>query len=204
MYSMTIRLKYSLLCILLPFFSAEAQGAFAMPSAALAAEHRGVNDSTECLSWPVSPVSFSPSPGRVVEKEWLYGVGYLNVLDTYLSPLEYTGPAISVTRRSERMARWGKGKVTVQSLFTGHAGYLQMPADDGKEWDGQFTAAVAWHRNWKPADGLRLAIGGLAELGGGFTYANKGGNNPAQGRLGADVALSALAEYAFRLRRTPL
>ncbi len=98
-------------------------------------------------------------PSRTVTHEWLYGAGHLNVLDTYLTPLEYTGPLLSVTHRSERLARWGCGKVTVQAFFTGQAAALSSPADNHDAFDGQITAAVAWHRNWFPVRGLRLAAG---------------------------------------------
>ena len=39
------------------------------------------------------------------------------------------------------------------------------------------------------------------ELTTGFTYNLRGTNNPAQGRLGTALLLSALAEYSFTLRR---
>lgn len=141
---------------------------------------------------------------RVTTHEWLYGVGRLNVLDTYLTPLEYTGPSLSVVHRSERTARWGRGRVSVQGYFTGRGAWLASPTDDHKEADAQFTAAAVWHRNWHPAPGLRLAAGGMGRIGGGFTYITNGGNNPAQGRLAADVGLSLLAAYDFSLRRYPL
>lgn len=55
--------------------------------------------------------------------DWLFAAGHANVLATYLSPLEYTGPAFSVAHRSERLARWGRGKVTVQGWFQAQGSY---------------------------------------------------------------------------------
>lgn len=134
--------------------------------------------------------------GRV-DALWLWGAGRANVLDTYLSPLEYTGPNVSVLHSAERQARWGKGHVTTYSIYTGHAAYLHSPTDDGKEWDAELTAAGGWHYNWRPAPRWRLAAGGLAEMSGGFTYNTRGSNNPAQGRLGVSIAASGVAEYRF-------
>lgn len=148
-----------------------------------------------------------PDGGRMsapTEHQVLFSAGHLNVLDTYLSPLEYTGPSLGVLHRSERLARWGRGRVTVTGLVGGYAAYLHSPTDDGKEWEGQLAGAFGWHYNWRPAPGLRLALGGLAELSTGFTYNLRNGNNPAQGRLGASVALSAIASYDFRVRRRRL
>ena len=59
-------------------------------------------------------VSDSTSTRETVH-DWLFAAGHANVLATYLSPLEYTGPAFSVAHRSERLARWGRGKVTAVS-----------------------------------------------------------------------------------------
>ena len=54
---------------------------------------------------------------------------------------QYTGPALSLTHRSDRTARWGKGKVSVMALFSAQADYLSSPTDDGKELDADFTDA---------------------------------------------------------------
>lgn len=134
---------------------------------------------------------------QITQHLWLWGAGRANVLDTYLSPLEYAGPNLSVLHATERTARWGKGRVSTYSLYTGNFAYLHSPTDDGREWDGELTAAGGWHYNWQPLPRLRLAVGGVAEISGGFTYNTRGSNNPAQGRLGLSLAASGVAEYSF-------
>lgn len=133
--------------------------------------------------------------------QWLFGAGRMNALDTYLSPFEYAGPALSVFHRSERPARWCRDRVTVTGVFSARGAYLHSPTDDGKEWEGNLSAAGGWHYNFHPAHGLRIGIGGLLEAVTGFTYNTRNGNNPAQGRLEADIALSGVAEYGFSIAR---
>lgn len=140
---------------------------------------------------------------RVTEHQWLWGVGRANVLDTYLSPLEYTGTDVAATHRTERTARWGKGRVSVHGLYTGHAAYLHSPTDDGKEWDAELAAAGGWLYNWSPGGNWRFAAGGLAEAATGFTYNTRGSNNPAQGRLGASINAAGTAEYGFKIGSKP-
>ncbi len=140
-----------------------------------------------------------PDSLRVTTHSWLYGIGRANVLDTYLSPLEYTGPSLAAFHISERPARWGKGKVSFTGLFSGQGSRLHSPTEDGDAWDARLSAAFGWHHNWHPLRGLRLAAGGLAEASGGVTYNTRNGNNPAQGIAAADLRLSAIAEWAFRL-----
>lgn len=139
--------------------------------------------------------------GRTVESQWLWGAGRANVLDTYLSPLEYVGPDLSAVHHTERQAHWGGGNVTTVSLYTLHGTYLHSPTDDGKEWDAELSAAGGWRYNWHLSPAWRIGLGGMAEATGGFTYNTRGSNNPAQGRLGVQIEVSALAEYAFRLGR---
>ena len=141
---------------------------------------------------------------RPVAHEWLFGVGGSNDLDTYLSPLEYRGPVVSLAHRSNRLARWGGGRVGVEGFYSARFARLQSPTKDNKYYEGDLLAGVAWHRVWAVRPSLRLGLGGMAEATAGFTYSANGGNNPAQGRLAADLALSALAEWQFTIRRQHL
>ena len=52
---------------------------------------------------------------RYVMRATLYGAGFTNILDTYLSPMEYTGPEIRILRESMRMTKLMNGNVSVQS-----------------------------------------------------------------------------------------
>ena len=142
---------------------------------------------------------------RTTRHTQLFGVGRTNLLDTYLSPVEYGGTSLYLLHRSERLARWGKGRVSVQGTYAGSIALPRSSADDDKAMDGSIEAAVAWHYNFpRTAAGTRLALGGMAGTTLGFTYLMRGGNNPAQGRLTADAALTLRATYAFRCLRRPM
>lgn len=136
---------------------------------------------------------------KVVEHQWMWGAGRANVLDTYLSPLEYTGPDFNVLHRTERPLRRSAGRLSLHTLFTAHLAYLHSPTEDGKEWDGELSLSGGAWRNWHVADNWRLAAGCSGEVSGGFTYNTRGSNNPAQGRLGLGLQASALSAYGFRL-----
>ena len=144
-----------------------------------------------------------PSVRPATEHCWLWGAGSGNVLDTYLSPLEYTGPNFSLLHRTERPFIRRNQRLKVQGLYTGHLAYLHSPTDDGKEWDAEISAAGGCLYDLYRTPHWRLAAGALAELTGGFTYNTRGSNNPAQGRLGISLSATALAQYAFRFFRHP-
>ena len=80
----------------------------------------------------------------VTERTCLWGAGWANVLDTYLTPLAYKGTNFAMLHRTERLARWGQGKVSVLGRYQLHLAYLTAPTDDGKEWDAELSAAGGW------------------------------------------------------------
>ena len=141
---------------------------------------------------------------RPVDHEWLVGIGRANVLDTYLSRLEYTGTSLSVTHTTLRPTRRRGDRLTRQTLLTAHVAAVHSPTDDYDAYDADLWAAMAWHWRVLAHNGLALYAGGMAEAGTGFTYNEMGGNNPAQGRLTADAALTLRATYAFRCLRRPM
>ena len=59
-------------------------------------------------------LTFAISAPAQTEHRWLFGVvGSQNVLDTYLSPLSYTGISHGTFHRSERPAHFGEGRWSV-------------------------------------------------------------------------------------------
>lgn len=54
---------------------------------------------------------------RYVTRATMYGVGYTNVFDTYLSPQEYKGIEFRISRETMRMTTLGDGNVSVQNFF---------------------------------------------------------------------------------------
>lgn len=147
--------------------------------------------------------SAAPAPQRITSARWLWGMGRASVLDTYLSPLTYSGPNLTVEHLTERTARWGHGRITTVSRYTLQAASIKAQHGDGREWDAELSAAGGWRYNLRPARGLRIGLGGVAELTTGFTYNSRGSNNPAQGRLGLSLGPSVLTEYAFSLWGRP-
>lgn len=150
----------------------------------------------------VIPDSTGTSP-REVQKKWAWGLGRANVLDTYLSPLEYTGPDFMLYHTTRRATHWGGGRWKAVADYTVHFAYLDSPTDDGRELDTEISAAGGLVHEWHPAPQWRLSAGGLVEGSGGGTYNTRNANNPAQGRLGLQLEATAQAEWSFRLCRKP-
>lgn len=195
---MLTRIVYTWLCALAITMLAGAQ------SRALAAvPAHPHNAPTNRCDTSATNTQLTPDVPHTTERQWLWGAGSASLLDTYLSPLTYHGTNLVVLNRTERLAHWGRGHVTVAGLYSVHGAYAQSPTDEGKYLDTEFTASGGWHYNWHPTRHWRLAAGGLLEGSGGFTYNTRNGNNPAQGRLGLALCASGLAEYHFELFKKP-
>ena len=67
---------------------------------------------------------------RYVTRATMYGVGFTNVFDTYLSPQEYKGIDFRISRETIRMTKLFDGNVSVQNFFQADIGYTHNRADN--------------------------------------------------------------------------
>lgn len=139
-----------------------------------------------------------------VARALLFGYGRTNQLDTYLSPMEYTGMQVSVMAQQERMTRMMDGNISFQSTVQGVFTKSDNPAGTADYLGGRLAYDAGWHYNYTLMKGLRLKGGALVGTDLGFLYNSRNGNNPAQGRFSVDLSLSAGADYGFKIRKLPL
>ena len=134
------------------------------------------------------------------ENALMLGVGYTNILDTYLSPEKYRGTDvrfISHTRRENDSARF-----VHQLLHEGNIAFADNRSGNGGEIAGGYTFGYSLLRKWQMpvgSCGLRLLAGGTAELSAGFLYNTRGSNNPAQARFALQLKPTIAADFDFRL-----
>ena len=136
------------------------------------------------------------------ENALMLGIGYTDILDTYLSPEKYRGTDLrflSHTRREEDSTC-----LVHQLLHEGCIATADNRSGNGGEIGGGYTFAYSLLRKWQMPVGschLRLLAGGTAELSVGFLYNTRGSNNPAQARLALQLKPTVAADFDFRLFR---
>ena len=136
------------------------------------------------------------------ENALMLGVGYTDILDTYLSPEKYRGTDLrfmSHTRREKDSTC-----LVHQLLHEGSIATADNRSGNGGEIGGGYTFAYSLLRKWQMPVGschLRLLAGGTAELSVGFLYNTRGSNNPAQARLALQLKPTVAADFDFRLFR---
>ena len=142
-------------------------------------------------------------PERFVTRATLYGAGFTNLYDTYLSPQEYCGIDFRVMRESMRPTTWAHGRWSRQSLFQASLSYAHNHVDN----NNTFGALANWnyglHYHFPLTPRFRLLAGGLADLNGGFLYNLRNGNNPVSARAYVNLDASGMAVWDVRVKRYP-
>lgn len=133
----------------------------------------------------------------------LFGAGRSSLYETYLSPLTYTGPYLSVLHETLRKTHWLDGRITTQGVFDGFFCLASNPAGNADEMGGKLNYAHGWHYNWTVGHGLRLMAGAEIHTGIGAIYNNRNSNNPVQAKAELDLGATVMAIYPFRIRKTP-
>lgn len=142
---------------------------------------------------------------RPITRSTMYGWGTSHLYDTYLSPLSYTGSQLRVLRESGRALSGHEGRLSRQILFQGHLALCSNRPETANELAGMVNWNYALHYRFSIIDNrLRLFVGPMWQLHGGFTYNTRNGNNPAQARLYTNLAASFMCQYDIPWQRLPL
>lgn len=119
---------------------------------------------------------------RYVMRSVLYGVGMSNVLDTYLSPLEYKGPEIRILRENMRMTRLMNGNVSAQNLLQANVSYTHNPSQTANMYAGLVNWTYALHYQFRLNEQLKLLVGPMIDLNGGIRVQHTQFQQPGTGK----------------------
>lgn len=140
-------------------------------------------------------------PGDYLTRTLMYGVGHANVYDTYLSPQEYKGLEFRILRETMQTSKRFDGNVTIQSIFQSNLSYTSNRIDNNNTIAGIFNWNYGLHYNFRLAQNLKLAIGGLGDFNGGIVYNLRNSNNPASARAYINLAASGIISWDFRIKK---
>ena len=135
----------------------------------------------------------------------LFGIGRVNHLDTYLSPMEYKGPQVGFLHDTYRTLQRNP-HIVFQTLTQGELSYTDNPAQNAHDMGGSIRYDAGWGRQWKDIlwKDLDFTVGGMAGGTLGFLYNNRNGNNPAQARANITASAFVRADYRFKIRKQTL
>ncbi|WP_078063530.1 DUF3316 domain-containing protein [Bacteroides ihuae] len=141
---------------------------------------------------------------RYVMRATMYGVGFANVYDTYLSPQEYVGTDFRISRETMRMTKLFDGNVSVQNFFQANISYTHNKVDNNNTFAGLVNWNYGLHYQFRITDNFKLLAGGLADLNGGFVYNLRNTNNPASARAYINLDASGMAIWHLKIKNYPI
>ena len=158
------------------------------------------------FTWAVSALSQENDSlpiNHFVTRSTLVGVGYTQILDTYLSPAEYAGIEGRFLHERMRMTMLLGGRVYTQSMVQSNLAYTENRSGSGSEFAGMVNWTYGLHYHFPINGNLRILVGGLGDGNLGFIYNTRNSNNPAQAKAYINLTASAMAFYKFRIGRRP-
>ena len=142
---------------------------------------------------------------RFEERSFSLGGGYTSLIDTYLSPLRYSGAHAALLSERFSQTRVSSGHWYAQSLFALHGDYTTPSSGSGLTVGGMADYSYTYYYRLPLRESrLGLYVGPQGQLRIGGIYNLRNSNNPAQLKLGVNLAASAMAKYAFTLWRVPM
>lgn len=143
-------------------------------------------------------------PLRPVATAFTLEVGRQSALDTYLTPIRYGGPMLSLGYERLRAVSFAPERWLTRHTVLGTFASMTNPSGNGSMLSGYFDYSFAMLRRWQICDGLWLAGGGEAALTLGGLYNLRNSNNPATAKAAIDLGATAMASYHFRIKRLPV
>lgn len=153
-----------------------------------------------------------PAPGRPSEEEPLrpvasaftFEIGRQSALDTYLSPIRYSGLDVALGYERLRAAGFAPEKWLTRHNASVNFASMNNQSGSGAMMSLYLDYSFAMLRRWQLGRGLWLAGGGEAALTLGGLYNLRNSNNPATAKVAIDLGATAMASYHLRVGRLPL
>lgn len=153
-----------------------------------------------------------PAPGRPSEEEPLrpvasaftFEIGRQSALDTYLSPIRYSGLDVALGYERLRAAGFAPEKWLTRHNASVNFASMNNQSGSGAMMSLYLDYSFAMLRRWQLGRGLWLAGGGEAALTLGGLYNLRNSNNPATAKVAIDLGATAMASYHLRVGWLPL
>lgn len=123
------------------------------------------------------------------------GVGRSTLVDTYLSPLDYTGTGLSILSETFRKAGFINDKLVLQQQFAIDVAFTKNPAHTSSEYYGNISYKIKTLYPIIKIDNFKLLAGGGVQAGLGGIYNVRNSNNPGSIKTSVNLDLSAMVLY---------
>ncbi len=141
---------------------------------------------------------------RPVHASYTASFGTAHTADTYLSPLRYSGVALSLDYERHQAMRFDPENWTMRLAGSLEGMRTQSPARNSTMWEAMLRLSWGMTHRWQlPAD-ITVAAGGSTGLNLGCLYSERNSNNPASAKASWTVNIAASAIWKHRFGRLPV
>ncbi len=128
------------------------------------------------------------------------GIGRTRLLDTYLSPIQYSGPALTLQHERLRATHLMSNHVSFQSTTLIDMASTSNIVDNATQLSANIQYSATWHYNWTPTPTWRIMAGPTLATTLGGIYNTRNGNNPAQAIANLHLGLSEALILTFKIK----
>lgn len=135
---------------------------------------------------------------RAVTSSTILSIGGSDVLDTYLTPLDYRGIYLGLLNERLQVAGFGNMNWINQQKIWAEYTSNNNDAQNGLVATGFLGYSWGSMRRYHVAEGLTLMAGPYIAAEAGFIYNLRNGNNPASAKLSIETGGSVMAVYQLK------
>lgn len=146
----------------------------------------------------------APEVIRPVSSAFMFDAGSSHLLDTYLSPLHYTGWHVGFSYERNQAMKFAPERWRQQLSIGLEFNDAASPARNTTLLYGNIAASWAMSRVWRLQNRLWVSAGGRvgADIGG--VYNERNGNNPAAAKVDAYIGATAAVGWSVNLWKVPV
>ena len=141
---------------------------------------------------------------RLINTSDRLGISRVELLDPYLSPLEYSGIGINYEHTGQKFFSTENTNLSMEGKIKASAAYSTNPQQTAAMM--YMGAAYSWGMfyHFRPASRLQLLAGGTADIGIGYKYLPRNVNNPVNVDLATNLNIAGKVRYDIPFHRWPV
>jgi hypothetical protein len=141
---------------------------------------------------------------RPVTSRYSLEIGGGSVLDTYLSPIKYSGVSLSLAGEWDKHVAWADSTMVMQFNGAISSVLAQNPTKNKNLYEADLNFEWGLRKEWRPIRNLTLRGGAGVGFNAGVIYKPSNNNNPATAKADVNLSLGAMARYDTHIGRLPI
>lgn len=137
---------------------------------------------------------------RPITQIYSFEIGGVSDLDTYLSPLRFSGTSLGISGKWSKVLPWQQNQWGMDFDASFRYGYMKNKPKTALMYDLNLDLAWAATRRFRLKENWLLKVGGALDLRGGALYLPGNGNNPASAKADISLALKAGISKPFKIK----